>query len=127
MCPASCRPDRDRLGGSDHAVEHLNGKGDLTLLTALDIPWQPDGLQRDGVHVREPVDALLRSALQGHGLAYAVVGGLGPARLAAALAAAERARGMPSSPATAPTLARWLWRCERCGDADCERHLLPRP
>jgi nicotinamide riboside kinase len=100
---------------------------DLTILTALDIPWQPDGLQRDGAHVREPVDALLRSALQGHGLAYAVVGGLGPARLAAAQAATERARGVPSSLAVATTPARWQWRCERCGDADCERHLLPRP
>ena len=36
---------------------------DLTLLTALDLPWQADGLQRDGAHVREPVDALLRAAL----------------------------------------------------------------
>jgi hypothetical protein len=84
-------------------------------------------LQRDGAHVREPVDALLRSALQGYGLAYAVIGGLGPARLAAARAATERVRGVPSSTATAPTPARWQWRCERCGDVDCERHLLPRP
>ena len=36
---------------------------DLTLLTALDLPWQADGLQRDGPHVREPVDALVRAAL----------------------------------------------------------------
>ena len=28
----------------------------LTLLTALDLPWVADGLQRDGPHVREPVD-----------------------------------------------------------------------
>jgi hypothetical protein len=32
MCPASGGPDRDRLGGPDHAVEHLDGKGDLALL-----------------------------------------------------------------------------------------------
>jgi nicotinamide riboside kinase len=35
---------------------------DLTLVTALDLPWQSDGLQRDGPHVRAPVDALLRTA-----------------------------------------------------------------
>jgi hypothetical protein len=28
----------------------------LTLLTALDLPWVADGLQRDGPQVREPVD-----------------------------------------------------------------------
>src|SRR5205085_8573038 len=37
---------------------------DLTLLTALDLPWVADGHQRDGAHVREPVDARLRAALQ---------------------------------------------------------------
>jgi nicotinamide riboside kinase len=31
----------------------------LTLLTALDLPWVADGLQRDGPQVREPVDAAL--------------------------------------------------------------------
>ncbi len=36
---------------------------DLTLVTALDLPWRADGLQRDGAHVRAPVDALLRAAL----------------------------------------------------------------
>ena len=30
---------------------------DLTLVTALDLPWRADGLQRDGAHVRAPVDA----------------------------------------------------------------------
>ena len=38
-------------------------KFDLTLVMGLDIAWVPDGLQRDGAHVREPVDTLLRQAL----------------------------------------------------------------
>lgn len=59
----------------------------LTLLTALDLPWQPDGLQRDGPHVREPVDALLRELMAAHGLAWLRVGGLGEQRLRSALAA----------------------------------------
>src|SRR5207237_6522466 len=48
---------------------------DLTLLTSLDLPWQPDGHQRDGEHVREPVDAKLRAALQRAGLPYCLVTG----------------------------------------------------
>lgn len=54
---------------------------DHTLLTGLDMPWLPDGLQRDGPHVRGPVDALLRQQLQTAGVGYSVVYGLGPARV----------------------------------------------
>ncbi|MBI2734376.1 MAG: ATP-binding protein, partial [Aquabacterium sp.] len=43
-----------------------------TLLMSLDLAWTADGLQRDGPHVREPVDGLIRSALQGAGQGYAV-------------------------------------------------------
>ena len=92
-----------------------------TLLCALDLPWVADGLQRDGAHVREPVDTLLRAALQRHGPGYAVIAGEGPARLAAALALLQ-----PTSPPAPTEAARWHWVCERCGDAGCERHLLPR-
>ena len=53
----------------------------LTLLTALDLPWVADGHQRDGAHVREPVDALLRQLLVTHRLPWAVIGGEGPERL----------------------------------------------
>ena len=62
---------------------------DLTLLMALDLPWVADGLQRDGPHVREPVDTLLREWLHERALPYAVIGGQGPARLAQALAALQ--------------------------------------
>ena len=92
---------------------------DLTLVTALDIPWQPDGMQRDGPQVREPVDTKLRAALQRAGLPYSVVHGTGAARLQAALACVQRALAPPSSEEGGA--ARWQWHCERCGDADCER------
>jgi nicotinamide riboside kinase len=95
---------------------------DLTLLTALDLPWQADGLQRDGPHVREPVDAKVRRALVGGQLPFSIVAGQHDARLANALATAERALKPP--PTDGP--GRWTWVCERCGHADCERHLLPR-
>lgn len=91
---------------------------DLTLLTALDLPWQADGHQRDGEHVREPVDALVRAALDRAGLGYTVVGGQGDARVDAALAAVAAAR-RPRARAGG-----WQWHCENCDDGHCERHLL---
>lgn len=98
---------------------------DLTLLTALDLPWQADGLQRDGPQVREPVDAKVRAALARAGVGYGVVFGNGAARLAAALACVERALAPPPS-ADREALPRWQWHCERCGDASCERRgILP--
>lgn len=59
----------------------------LTLLTALDLPWQADGLQRDGPQVRAPVDTLLRELLLQHRLPWALVCGQGPARVESAMAA----------------------------------------
>lgn len=100
----------------------------LTLLTALDLPWLPD-LQRDGPHVRDPVDAKVRAALGTAGLPYSVIAGHGSARLRAALAAIERALNPPPDDADTDTApgTRWRWHCDRCGDANCERHtLLPR-
>ena len=103
---------------ADHA------RSDLTLLTALDLPWQADGLQRDGPHVREPVDAAVRNALVGANVAYSVVSGSGNARLEAALACVQRALAPPPE---ADQQVRWQWHCERCGDMACERHaLLPK-
>ena len=100
---------------------------DLTLLSALDLPWQADGVQRDGAHVREPVDAMLRAALQREGLSYAVVSGSGAQRLASALQAVRHALRRPAGADESAANPRWHWVCERCGDVDCERHLLPPP
>jgi nicotinamide riboside kinase len=99
---------------------------DLTLLTALDLPWVEDGLQREGPHVREPVDRLVRAALQAAQLPYAVVAGSGERRLAAALQAVRHGLGAPSADHESAANPRWQWVCERCGDANCERHMLPR-
>lgn len=106
---------------------------DATLLMALDLPWVADGLQRDGAHVRSPVDALLRTLLQAHGLSFGVIAGAGPQRLHLALAALQpllRRRGVSADllgPATRAggTFSRLLgdaalrggragWRCECC-------------
>ena len=105
-------------------AEAAQGRCAATLLTALDLPWESDGHQRDGPHVREPVDSKVRAALERAGTGYAVVSGVGPKRLAAALAAVRRALAAPPPPGATP---RWQWHCERCGDPACERHLLPHP
>ena len=65
---------------------------DLTLLTALDLPWLADGLQRDGPHVREPVDTKVRALLRDAGIDFSRVGGIGAARLQEALRLVDQAR-----------------------------------
>jgi nicotinamide riboside kinase len=98
----------------------------VNLLTAIDLPWQPDGHQRDGAHVQWPVDQRVRNALTESRLPFSVVCGSGAARLANALACIP---GL-STPATVnegpSPITRWHLACERCGDPDCERHRLPR-
>lgn len=66
---------------------------DLTLLTALDLPWQADGHQRDGPHVREPVDAAIRELLHANQLDWSAVCGTGPLRAASAVQVVKAAWG----------------------------------
>jgi len=110
----------------------------VTLLTALDLPWVADGLQRDGPQVREPVDAAVRATLQRAAVPYAVVHGNGPQRLASAWNAITRTAEVEDSPdaasATAlnlrdprdpPTAASgWRWSCDKCSDPACEHRLF---
>jgi len=99
----------------------------ITLLTALDIPWVADAL-RDGDHAREPTDTLVRAALSGAGLSFAVVHGTGGERLANAWNAINsiagnegqaRARGRGDAKPTS-----WSWPCEKCSDPECEHRLF---
>lgn len=71
----------------------------VTLLTGLDLPWVADGLQRDGPHVREPVDASVRAWLDAHGLPWHRVLGQGEARVRNAMEALQPAlrRAWPAS------------------------------
>ena len=110
---------------------------DLTLVTGLDMPWQPDGIQRDGKHVRAPVDTLLRQLLQSAGIAFEVIYGQGEQRLQSALHALQRHTPQPSAtintiaprvdstPATGQnSLKKWQWNCEKCSDPECEHRLF---
>ena len=136
-----------RLVFSDSSLEAraaaLHRRMALTLLMALDLPWVADGHQRDGPHVREPVDTLLRETLTAHRLPWAVVAGTGLARLENALdAIAPLVRGIalgcgPQSGGSSdgggffsrlagrngdPAAGRW--RCEHCDDPACEVQCL---
>ena len=100
-----------------------------TLLTALDLPWVPDGHQRDGEHVRVPVDQRLRALMLEHGLAWSVVGGQGNARVDSAVDAVTPllARLAASNAGIFTRLAHrqaamptWRWVCEKCDVPDCE-------
>lgn len=101
----------------------------FTLLTGLDLPWVADGLQRDGPHVREPVDALVRAALAGAGIGFHTIYGHGSARLSNAVnAIAIEAnndhltgdKGTFDSKNATP----WRWSCDKCSDPDCEHRLF---
>ena len=115
----------------DERAAVLHRRINLTLLTALDLPWVPDGLQRDGPHVREPVDTALRELMNSHGIGYAIVAGSGTARLQNALGATLPLLHAGEAPA-APTRgglftglsagAGARWSCECCVPA-CERAL----
>jgi nicotinamide riboside kinase len=111
------------------AAAAWQGRCAMTLLTALDLPWAADGLQRDGPHVREPVDRLLRDVLIGHKLPWALVSGAGAARVDSALdAVAPLLRAKPAprrglfsrlAERNAEAAAR-PWYCENCDDPGCE-------
>jgi nicotinamide riboside kinase len=97
----------------------------VTLLTGLDLPWISDGLRRNSLHFREPVDAAVRQMLSLAGLPYQVVYGTNEQRIENALFCIGR---------QAPDLAellerpeppiRWSGLCETCGDGDCEHRLF---
>lgn len=90
-----------------------------TLVTGLDLPWQADGIQRDGPAMRERIDARLRDVLQQAGLPFNLVYGQGPKRLASAIAALE-----PSQADISRETAAWRWLCDKCSDANCEHRLF---
>lgn len=107
----------------------------LSLVLALDLPWVADGFLRDGPHVQRPVLSMLRELLVTQGLPWAMVAGVGDARLDRALDAVAplvRARPQPGrglftrlDARNAEAAAR-PWRCETCDDPDCEHALRHR-
>ena len=126
----------------DHSLDAraaaLHRRVSLTLLTAIDLPWVADGLQRDGPQVREPVDTALRQLMQTCALPWTVVGGIGNARLEKAVDAVSpliRERLSPGSKLFSRLQSRQSRDerderlrplCECCSVPECERALRQR-
>jgi nicotinamide riboside kinase len=117
----------DAWAGAAHAasVQH-------TLVTALDLPWVADDLQREGEHVRGPIDAMLRELLAAHGIGWSLVSGSGDVRVESALKAVTPLLNRRASPGSGllTRLAErdaaqpaWQWVCEKCDVPDCEHRL----
>jgi nicotinamide riboside kinase len=103
----------------DMALEHQR-TFDATLLMGLDLPWVEDGIQRDGLHMREPVDTALRAALALRSISFKVVYGTDESRLQNALRCLNM---VAESTADRPQRLR-TWVCERCSDPVCEHRLF---
>jgi nicotinamide riboside kinase len=119
-------------GAMDLAALAWQRRCAITLVTALDLPWVADGVQRDGPHVRESVDNTLRQLLMNSGQAFTVVAGLHGARLEAALNAVTPALRQHPAPhagllsrlkAREAAQPRWRALCADCDDPDCEHAL----
>jgi nicotinamide riboside kinase len=74
----------------DAATRHQRSYG-LTLVTDIDLPWEPDGAQRDGPVMRARFHALLLDWLGRSALPYALLGGSPEARTRTALDAVDAA------------------------------------
>ena len=105
----------------------------LTLLTATDLPWVADGLQRDGPQVREPVDSALRALLQAERLPFAVITGSGDERLERAWAAVQpvltpkpAGAGLFSRLSQPHAAASGRWACACCDVPEYEQALTRR-
>jgi HTH-type transcriptional regulator, transcriptional repressor of NAD biosynthesis genes len=102
---------------------------DATLVMGTDLPWQADGLFRDGPSHRDQADSLLRQALHSAGLAYQTVYGNGEHRLTNALRALSPSLtpllgAAPIETDAQRTEGRPGWQCEACSDPDCEHRLF---
>ena len=122
----------------------LQAQFDLTLVMGLDVAWVPDGLQRDGEHVRQPVDHLIRQSMSKRQLQFKVIYGQDQARLNAALLAISQGIANLNEPLdlkfSAPGLqltqaqrevsqyglnqGKTVWRCDLCSDSECEHRLF---
>jgi nicotinamide riboside kinase len=94
----------------------------ITLLMALDLPSDPDEVQRNRM------DAALRAALTGAGAPYSVIHGRGPERLANAWNAinfsAEAAANASGRGLADAEQRPWFWPCDKCSDSSCEHRLF---
>lgn len=70
-------------------AQALHARYALTLVLGPDLPWLPDGMQRDGALVRAAVHTRIQRELQAMHVPQIEVAGLGEERLQAAILAVE--------------------------------------
>ena len=75
---------------------------------------------------RQAADQAIRSALAAAGMAYCVLYGDAPQRLAGALGAVERLQPglLLREPQPSGRSKPWVWVCDKCSDPVCEHRLL---
>ena len=75
---------RQYWGRVDPQLARLDSRHDyaLTLVTAPDSPWEPDGLQRESEEVRKQVHRMLLDTLHTRGIPYVLLAGSLPQRIA---------------------------------------------
>lgn len=95
----------------------------LTLVMGVDIEWVADGIQRDGPLMRQQVSHRLREVLTQASVPYTVIYGSGTARTDAALRAID-AIAHPTDWQPKQRDAGWVWHCDNCSDAQCERRMF---
>ena len=85
---------RHYYGGCPRWIEVELGRRvpDLYVLAGIDVPWKPDGDQRDRGHLREQMQALFHDELVRRALRFVSVEGSLARRLATASAAIEELR-----------------------------------
>lgn len=71
----------------DALAERHHASYAFTLVTDIDVPWEPDGVQRDGPAVRAEFDARVHDWLIAHSVPFARVSGLGSNRIERAITA----------------------------------------
>lgn len=94
---------------------------DATLVLATDLPWQADGIQRDGRDMQQRIDRRLRQVLSESDIPFSVVRGQGLERTTQAVLAISRA--LEPAASGMPTLDLWH-RCENCSHPEGERALF---
>jgi nicotinamide riboside kinase len=78
----------------DALAEKHHATYTFTLLTDIDLPWEPDGVQRDGPAVQAEFDARILDWLNRGNVPFARIGGIGAERIRNAVAAL---RGLQSA------------------------------
>jgi hypothetical protein len=110
---------RDAIVAVTNSFASPSDAAGLTLLCGLESATQAH---------QQAADQSIRATLAAGGMAYCVLYGSAPQRLAQALGAVERL--LPGLPQQEPAPVRregnkaWVWVCDKCSDPVCEHRLL---